>query len=355
MSKKKRMFGLLLVVMACLLVSFEGKAQAAVEESLCRSISFSSKGVSIDKIYVIDKNHNLWSYEYGKTEKEFIMADAAQVGNGGCAVLKTDGTLWESPYYGAGWSTLDTMDWKCTEENLQRLPYSSYSYGESVDQNGQRLPHSYWDNLYLQAWFGKNQIQYGKKNIKTSANFFWIKDDNSLWGIGNNEKGQLGKGLIYDQMAYWRVRDNAVPAIAEVNLYVNHPVKIMENVQDVFAPLDKGSPESIFAKKMDGTIWQWGDSTPVQADTSTESWRIVKGLDKGKEYPRPAQEEFQNLKSLVVAPPGFAWDENLKETVYTYSYLKINTDNTIWIKGDFSNQQLKDWTQIEIGDILRME
>lgn len=153
----------------------------------------------------------------------------------------------------------------------------------------------------------------------------------------------------------WRVRDNAVPAISGVNLYVNHPIKIMEDVQEVFAPLDSGSPESIFAKKLNGTIWQWGDSTPVQADTSTEQWRIIKGLDKGKEYPRMAQEEFQNLKSLVAAPPAFAWDENLKEIVYTYSYLKVNHDNTIWIKGNFSNQQLKDWIQIEVGDILGME
>lgn len=141
-GKKKQVIGALLTVAICLVLSFEGKAQTTVEESLCQSISFSTKGSTIEKIYVINKTHDLWSYEYGKTEKEFIISDAAQVGNRGRAVLKTDGTLWEysrTPYLGAGWSDLDTMDWKCTEENLQKLPYD---YSEWTDRNGQRLPYS---------------------------------------------------------------------------------------------------------------------------------------------------------------------------------------------------------------------
>lgn len=44
MGKNNQVIGLLFAVMACLLISFEGRAQATVEESLFRSISFSVKG-----------------------------------------------------------------------------------------------------------------------------------------------------------------------------------------------------------------------------------------------------------------------------------------------------------------------
>ena len=41
----------------------------------------------------------------------------------------------------------------------------------------------------MQGWFGDDQIQYGKKNVETNTNFFWITDDNSLWGIGGSSSG----------------------------------------------------------------------------------------------------------------------------------------------------------------------
>jgi hypothetical protein len=73
-----------------------------------------------------------------------------------------------------------------------------------------------------------------------------------------------------------------LPAICDIGLFVNPPVKIMEGVEEIFVPLGGENPESLFAKKLDGTILQWADSTPVLADISNGTMENHKRPGSGK-------------------------------------------------------------------------
>lgn len=311
-------------------------ANASPDESLVTSIYLESYGDTVDKIQVINKNHELWTYTYGSTEKQLIMTDVSQIDGkfyNACDILKTDGSLWKflpSP-------TSTPGSWDASNP-------SDYNRYQKVNENLNKIPLDKWitdqlDNLNIK---NVKKIYYGAE-----ATFF-IKSDNSLWGIGDNSKGQMGRGLIYDDMRAWQIGPNE-STVTVPSLNVKNPVKILDNVKDVFVSrcATRYTQEGIFALKYDGSVWTWGDSTPVQVDISSNPWKFTKELDSGKEYPRLAPAEFQNIKCLVVGPAMY---KNEGESIY--NYLKINNDNSVYIKGNFNNKNLSEFTQYPVNNVL---
>lgn len=331
---KRQKSNCLLLILSIMISCFPStaKAQSTPVESLATSIYLDSYG-PIGDISVINKNHELWNHNYG-TEKKLVMTDVAQIGGKGhmrCDILKKDGSLWKflpSPTAIPGsWDSSNPAYYQMIGENLTEITIDEWTVKKIKELNIKDIKKIY---------------------AKSDATFF-IKNDNSLWGFGDNAKGQMGRGLIYDYMTIWKFGgSDATETVPFLN--VKRPVKIMENVKEVFACWGSTHfmQEGIFALKHDGTVWVWGDSTPVRVEIETQ--KIVKGLDSGKEYPRLAPDEFQNIKHLIVSSPFVT--ENGEEQ---YCYLKVNNDNTVWIRGNYNLHYLPEWTQIDVGDILGLD
>lgn len=327
---KRQKSNCLLLILSIMISCFPStaKAQSTPVESLATSIYLDNCG-TIANISVINKNHELWNYNYG-VQKKFIMTDVAQIGNGisACDILKTDGSLWKflrSPTAIDGsWDPSNPAYYQMVSENLKELPSNEWATKKIKELNVKNV----------------KKIYYG-----ADATFF-VKNDDSLWGFGDNAKGQMGKGLIYDDMTIWKFGgSDSTTTVPFLN--VKRPIKIMDNVKELFVcqRTTHFMQEGIFALKNDGSVWVWGDSTPVRVEIETQ--KIIKGLDSGKEYPRLAPDEFQNIKHLIVSSPFTT--ENGEEQ---YCYLKVNNDNTVWIKGNYNLHYLPEWTQIDVGDIL---
>lgn len=122
-------------------------------------------------------------------------------------------------------------------------------------------------------------------------NGFFIKTDNSLWGMGNNKSGQLGDGTLDKKQA---------------------PIKITDDVIDVAG----GEWHTLFLKT-DGTLWGMGKNSNGEL-----------GLEGDEDRVEPVQ-LAENVKSVAAG--------------YGYS-LYIDEDNTLWGMGVNGNGQLGDGT-----------
>lgn len=314
---------------------------AAVEpnESVGTSIYVNNIWATLE-LEIINKEHELWKIGInGKTE--LIMNDVSQVGPydgylrgetvpGHHGILKTDGSLWDifsvDPVIRGDYSP-HAVEYRCLGQNLKDIPLTTtFAHKQIKDMN----------------------IKDVKKVYFGSDSCFVIKEDNSLWGWGDNSKGQMGNGLIYDEIKVWRIGSGDNHVVTPF-LNVSKPVKIMDNVKELYVGRRSTcyEQEGIFALKNDGTVWVWGDSTIVEYDTELQ--KIVKGLDEGKEYPRLAPDEFQNIKYLVVGGCNNMGQGDI------YSYIKINNDNTIWAKGYLDYQLLPEFTQIPVDSILGLD
>ena len=90
---------------------------------------------------------------------------------------------------------------------------------------------------------GVNVIDNNVRSIyvdRGRGRIFYIKNDNSLWGFGCNQRGALGTGTGVD---------------------VEEPVLIMENVASIHQ-----ASNITYALKVDKTLWRWGNGefSPVQ-------------------------------------------------------------------------------------------
>lgn len=80
---------------------------------------------------------------------------------------------------------------------------------------------------------------------------FVIKQDGSLWGWGASNWGQLG--IIHE-------------IGSKEGSFLSTPRKIMDQVKDV------SGNGTIFALRLDGTLWVWGSAGPQRGDKSDKDW-----------------------------------------------------------------------------------
>lgn len=305
---KKKIFREIIISIACALLAVFPSFAQEVNNSVETSIAVKGDNI-IYRICIINKQNELWAC-YGKNNRELLATDVAQVAKGGDCFLKTDGTLWvwtlvSKAEEWALWSSGDVYDYQCVASNLNEIPESYYYDVNSV----------------------KQKVSNYKKAVKTVGTTFVIKNDGSLWGWGDNSKAQMGNGLNCGTLVYnhWGV-DQGQRDWYTVYCQVEEPVKIMEHVKAVFAAeASYDSQDGIYALKEDGSVWVWGDSRRIQTD---ETMTLIRGIDSGKEYPRLAEECFQGIKDLKI----FVYSFN---DINKYCYVKVNNDDTVWVKGEF--------------------
>lgn len=305
---KKNVCWITIITVVCMVLTVFPSFAQEVHTSLDTSISVKDVGFTY-RICIINKQNELWAY-YGKDKKELLDTEVAQVAKGGDVYLKNDGTLWEwtlihKEEEWALWSTADVYAYQCIASNLIDIPVSYYYDADSVNK----------------------KITDYKKVIQMLETTLVIKNDNSLWGWGDNSRAQMGNGL-HDgalEFTHWVVGHGTVDWYT-VSCQVKEPVKIMDHVKAVFAAeRSYDSQDGIYAVKEDGTVWVWGDSRRIQTD---KTQTLTRGIDSGKERPRLADECFQGIRFLKI-------DVTSTNDNHRYRYVKVNNDNTVWVKGEF--------------------
>lgn len=136
------------------------------------------------------------------------------------------------------------------------------------------------------------EVYSGRLRKVATAYFtsFMIRDDNSLWGWGDNRLGSLGDGNIKDYNPK----------------SVGNAYKILDNVKDVVTH----NPSHTMAICYDGTLWGWGfNKTGAIGDgTYTNHPRPVKIMDSVKKV------ALGNGYTFAIRLDGslWAWGENDK-------------------------------------------
>lgn len=153
----------------------------------------------------------------------------------------------------------------------------------------------YDTSIPIKVMDGVKFISYG------GGHLLIIKDDNTLWGIGYNEYGQLGSGAqSFDYEMYY------------APYFYDEPFKIMNNVQKV----ETGDSHSVVLKT-DGSVWTFGDNSYGQL-----------GIGDGLKRSNIPQKIFENAKDIDVG--------------ITASFA-VMKDNTTWMCGTmFGNHTYDD-------------
>ena len=191
-------------------------------------------------------------------------------------------------------------------------------------------------------------VSGGKTSKNISVGFshsFYIDKDNSLFGFGSNEFGQLGVAL-------------------NLGGYISEPIKIMDNVESVTA----GKYHTI-VKKLDGTVWTFGSNYYGQLGHSEnvgtnkpnyipkQIMTNVKEIIAGEYHTFVIKENNESWgfgnndegqlgiedKYVVFTPKLIMKDVREIDTNETHT-LFIKTDDTLWGCGNNHNNQFSDVT-----------
>lgn len=271
-------------------------------------------------------------------------------------VLKTDGTLWGfgiadnlgtgnrgdtvNPYY------QDTgIDGRPVLHYLQTTPAQIMSGVKSMCAG---KDHAFAISTSDELWGWGENLCLGVGNWgehfntpqKVMENVQWvstsydhtlvIKSDRTLWAWGYNDAGQIGNGIQQNMSE---------------SLYVDKPVKVMDDVKAVCAA-SHGSlfflaPESPFsmALKTDGTLWAWGANNCGQLGNGGES-NFIGACNKSSGVP----DTFLAQNTPVKIMDGVA-----EISAGDFHALARKNDGTVWTWGLNDSGQLGNGRQGNAG------
>jgi len=156
-------------------------------------------------------------------------------------------------------------------------------------------------SIYYISWDGHNLYEYSEGAVYLDSNVaevssgyshvLWVKEDGTLWGKGDNSKGQLGDGTTTDRST---------------------PIQIAADVVHAYA----GYRTTLFVKT-DGTLWGMGLNDHGQLGDGTTTDRST-----------PVQIAANVASAAVSASPS------------DYLSVFVKTDGTLWGMGSNWAQQL---------------
>ncbi|MEO6992788.1 MAG: FG-GAP-like repeat-containing protein [Lacunisphaera sp.] len=200
------------------------------------------------------------------------------------------------------------------------------------------------------------QIDSNVSSVAVGSDFtLYVKSDHTLWGMGDNWRGELGDGTTSTRWTPTFIADNVASAAAGVDhsLFVKTdgtlwgmggnfswqlgigniaeailtPVEIASNVARAAA----GWYHSLFLKK-DGTLWAMGNNINGEYDNGTFEWQGDPLWSV--QSSRPSVTPYQIATDVADIAAG-----------YNRSFY-ISNDGTLWATGYNSDAQLGDGTTV---------
>jgi len=177
------------------------------------------------------------------------------------------------------------------------------------------------------GWITKaGNFVIGGKTIDTNVRsvhgdrdcILYIKTDNTLWGFGKNNKGQLGDGTGVDR---------------------DKPVKIMDNVA-IIGFHSNNAPDAIpYAIKTDRTYWVWGAQNKILYEPVQMADNVVKVIyNKGSGIVQKADGSIEciNDRRNNLLPDKPVRDLVITDTTSESTLYYLDNSDVLW-KRSFNN------------------
>ncbi len=298
---------------------------------------------------IIKNDNTLWKLGYIDGEAdEKLLVDVVYAAPGfdNWMALKSDGSVWawgDNIYYQLGNGTQERSDVPIKViENAASIYENDGWYLTAIDKNGDLYawgwvdligkgycisePRKYASNVakVINRGFLLNDgtfIFYGEKfldNVKYVSPGYdtvgLIKEDNSLWMFGTNDRGQLGDGKPLE-------RDGRVET----------PVKIMNDVKCVTT----GYMHTAIVKN-DGSLWTVGANFDGQLGTGK--------LQVCNQYTGELNYDYDGIPKKVM--------ENVNYAVAGNHTIALKNDGTLWLLGNGHASPIKVMDNLNYISIL---
>ncbi len=210
--------------------------------------------IKSDKLFVWTNDGRLWAISmtmsFGSIDvqsKEEIATDVVQIGNG--CFLKSNGDLY-------------TLDLNLIAQNVLKFANSDiyitkdhvlhYSITREVKAY-EYTTESYQLPGFSDIYMNRNQ---NGQNSSCSTVYFAFSDDGKLYGWGDNSRGAVGCGSIYDYApSHLMVIGHPTLETIAVPVYVTTPTEIASNIISIV-----NTDTGIYAWTNTGDLMHWGDS-----------------------------------------------------------------------------------------------
>jgi hypothetical protein len=152
---------------------------------------------------------------------------------------------------------------------------------------------------------------------------FALNDDGSLYGWGNNSRGSVGAGAVYDEIRYGTaISGGPIPKRA----MINSPMPVLERVDTMFF-----DENCVYARDSAGSLWQWGDP-PSPEKYGDDVWTQL-----------PPAEYCSPRLSAIKQPPQYK----------QVNGIIIQTDGTLMLRNTESDGTvLETGLPVKLSDVL---
>ena len=302
--------------------------------------------------YILKSNGELWGYVYGsgagdyenKLHSSLLLSDIVAVVSASNAVssqialaLKTDGTLWKCSISYIPYASFDAVlydsDVVAINSSLSYLKANADLYncfwtmgdGGSISFDKKFVtgnvisflnPKVYITSDYVLHYdnSGLEKTMLGFKQLMSSdapegsnrgVALFALGQNGDLYGWNTNTYGNVGCGTTSDYSWPFGYQ----PKYNEYNYplaTVYDPQFVMSEVKTMFF-----DDNCIYARKVDGTLWQWGDSpTPAKVKIGSSVNEVLEPLkwdDNKYLSPRKSSSDvmtYQTVKNIIIKADG---------------------------------------------------